>query len=122
MDCGSSLNDSFELKFIERQLHSAISSRTISIHRLFDHHHPPPLLPPQQLPQPIFKKILKIFLVVSQISSIHFQPQQAKTGSQDPFFAVFDGGSGGRISLEFKSMAAAMVIGKSAFERFTPPL
>ncbi|CAL5358151.1 unnamed protein product [Camellia sinensis] len=38
-DCGSSLNDTFELKSIEREFHSAISSRTLSISRLFDHHH-----------------------------------------------------------------------------------
>ncbi|CAL5393816.1 unnamed protein product [Camellia sinensis] len=61
-----------------------------------------------------------------------FGPKQAKVGSQDPSFTVFDGsgrlstipevpesGSGGRIWPEFKSVAVAAVIRKSAFERFT---
>ncbi|CAL5390957.1 unnamed protein product [Camellia sinensis] len=61
-----------------------------------------------------------------------FCPKQAKVGSQDPVFTVFDGsgplstipevpesGSGGRIWPEFKSVAVAPVIRKLASERFT---
>ncbi|GMP37958.1 hypothetical protein CsSME_00009409 [Camellia sinensis var. sinensis] len=90
-DCGSSLYDSFELKSFERQLHSAISSRTLSMPRLSDHHHPPPLSSPQQPPQPISKKSSKF----------------SRSGSGDG------------ISPEFKLAAAAAVIRKSASERFT---
>ncbi|CAL5336219.1 unnamed protein product [Camellia sinensis] len=61
-----------------------------------------------------------------------FGPKQAKVGSQDPIFTVFDGsgplstipevpksGSGGSIWPEFKSVVVAAVIRKSASERFT---
>lgn len=53
-DCGSSLYDSFELKSIERQLDSAIASRTLSMPHLPDrraHHH--------AQPKPISKKSSK---------------------------------------------------------------
>ncbi|CAL5434296.1 unnamed protein product [Camellia sinensis] len=129
MDCGSSLNDSFELKSIERQLHSAISSRILSIPRLSDHHY----LPPQQPPQPISRKSSKFSYSFHKLLRSIFSPKQAKAGSQDLFFAVFDGsgslltilevpasGGGGGISSECKSMAVAVVIRKSAFEQFTP--
>ncbi|GMP58345.1 hypothetical protein CsSME_00022046 [Camellia sinensis var. sinensis] len=102
MDCGSCLNDSFELKSIARQLHSVISSRTLSIPRLFDHHHQPPLPPPQQPPQPISKKSSK------------FSCSPAFDHSRRS-----ESGSGSRIFSEFKSMVAAAVIRKSAFEWFT---
>ncbi|GMP37959.1 hypothetical protein CsSME_00009409 [Camellia sinensis var. sinensis] len=131
-DCGSSLYDSFELKSFERQLHSAISSRTLSMPRLSDHHHPPPLSSPQQPPQPISKKSSKFSRSFHKLLRSIFGPKQAKAGSQDPFLALFDGsgplstisempesGSGDGISPEFKLAAAAAVIRKSASERFT---
>ncbi|KAL7206697.1 hypothetical protein ACSBR2_019420 [Camellia fascicularis] len=130
-DCGSSLYDYFELKSFERQLHSAISSRTLSMPRLSDHHHPPPLSSPQQPPQPISKKFSKFSRSFHKLLRSIFGPKQGKTGSQDPFFALFNGsgplstisempesGSGDGISPEFKSAAVA-VIRRSASERFT---
>ncbi|GMQ01428.1 hypothetical protein CsSME_00048077 [Camellia sinensis var. sinensis] len=130
-DCGSSFYDSFELKSIERELHSAISSRTLSTPRLSDHHHLPPLPPPQQPPQPISKKPSKFSRPFHKLLRSIFGLTQAKVGLQDPFFALFDGsgplstisevsenGSGDGISSEFKSMAVATVIRKSASERF----
>ncbi|GMP47612.1 hypothetical protein CsSME_00015274 [Camellia sinensis var. sinensis] len=116
MDCGSSLNDSFELKSIERQLHSAISSRTLSIPRLSNHHHPPPLPPSQKPPQPISKKS-SIFSLVSQTSAIHFRPQTSES-PLSTILQVSESGSGVGILPEFKSMVVAAVIRKSAFERF----
>ncbi|CAL5378535.1 unnamed protein product [Camellia sinensis] len=131
-DCGSSLYDSFELKSFERQLHSVISSRTLSMPRLSDHHHLPPLPPPQQPPQPISKKSSKFSRLFHKLLRSIFGPKQAKAGSQDPFFALFDGsgplstisevpesGSSDRISPEFKLVAVAAVIRKSTSERFT---
>ncbi|KAL7165520.1 hypothetical protein ACSBR2_041245 [Camellia fascicularis] len=93
--------------------------------RLSDHHHPPPLPPPQ----PISKKSSKFSRSFHKFLQSIFGPKQAKAGSQDPFFAVFDGsgplstipevpesGSGGEISPEFKSVAA---VRKSTSEQFT---
>ncbi|KAI3453803.1 hypothetical protein Pfo_010466 [Paulownia fortunei] len=48
-DCGSSLYDSFELKSFERQLDSAIASRTLSMPHLSDRRFPDQPLPPPQL-------------------------------------------------------------------------
>ncbi|KAL7236802.1 hypothetical protein ACSBR1_019992 [Camellia fascicularis] len=99
--------------------------------RLSDHH-PPPLPPPQQPPQPISKKSSKFSRLFHKLLRSIFGPKQVKAGSQDPFFSFFDGsgplstisevpesGSGDRISPEFKFVAAAAVIRKSASERFT---
>ncbi|XP_060178500.1 uncharacterized protein LOC132608776 [Lycium barbarum] len=52
-DCESSLYDSFELKSIERQLHSALTSRTLSL---------PHLLQPQRMsPKKCNSKIARSF-------------------------------------------------------------
>ncbi|XP_044485335.1 uncharacterized protein LOC123210905 [Mangifera indica] len=45
-DCGSSLYDSFELNSFNRQLDSALASRSLSMSHLPDHRAPLPLPPP----------------------------------------------------------------------------
>lgn len=52
-DCGSSLYDSFELKAFEKQLDSAISSRTMSMPHLSDRRYQAPAAEP---PPPVSKK------------------------------------------------------------------
>lgn len=54
-DCGSSLYDSFELKAFERQLDSAIASRTLSMPHLSDRRQPPPPPPPALNKKPTSK-------------------------------------------------------------------
>ncbi|KAK4389196.1 hypothetical protein Sango_2256600 [Sesamum angolense] len=52
-DCGSSLYDSFELKAFEKQLDSAIASRTLSMPHLSGRRPPPP--PPPTTKKPASK-------------------------------------------------------------------
>ncbi|XP_055819529.1 uncharacterized protein LOC129888603 [Solanum dulcamara] len=96
-DCGSSLYDSFELKSFERQLDSAISSRSLSMPHLPDRR---VLIPPstdrqQQQTQPIskktsrisrsFQKLLKSVFRAKQNNSPLFQGQ-----NRDGFYVVYD--------------------------------
>nr|XP_027084281.1 uncharacterized protein LOC113706556 isoform X2 [Coffea arabica] len=87
-DCGSSLYDSFELKSFERQLDSAIHSRTLSMPHLSDrrvidggNHHQPPSQPPQ----PMSKKSSKISRSFHKFLRSVFKPK-AQNGNKNPFF------------------------------------
>ncbi|KAJ8526996.1 hypothetical protein K7X08_029473 [Anisodus acutangulus] len=92
-DCGSSLYDSFELKSFERQLDSAIASRSFSMPHLPDRRVLIP--PPQQSTQPIskkssrisrsFQKLLKSVFRAKQSNSPFFQGQ-----NRDGFYVVYD--------------------------------
>lgn len=87
-DCGSSLYDSFELKSFERQLDSAIHSRTMSMPHLSDrrvvdggYHRQPS----SQLPQPMSKKSSKISRSFHRFLRSVFKPK-AQNGNKSPFF------------------------------------
>ncbi|CAK9163045.1 unnamed protein product [Ilex paraguariensis] len=93
-DCGSSLYDSFELKTFERQLDSAISSRTLSMPHLSDRRaRPPP--PPLQTSA---KKSSKISRTLHKLLRSVFRPKQNSSSlfgvqdhSQDGiFYDVYD--------------------------------
>ncbi|KAI8569748.1 hypothetical protein RHMOL_Rhmol02G0301200 [Rhododendron molle] len=95
-DCGSSLYDSFERKSLERQLHSAISSRTLSMPHLSDSRAagPPPPPPRKPLPtQHVAKKYSSRFSVSFQkLVRFVFGPKQS---SKKPLFKKRDGAKGG---------------------------
>ncbi|KAF3650705.1 hypothetical protein P3S67_002768 [Capsicum chacoense] len=98
-DCGSSLYDSFELKSFERQLDSAIiSSRSLSMPHLPDHHRIPlsSSSDPQQHQQKItpkrtsritrsFQKLLKSVFRAKQHNNSLFQGTNG-----DGFYVVYD--------------------------------
>ncbi|KAF8412139.1 hypothetical protein HHK36_000095 [Tetracentron sinense] len=91
-DCGSSLYDSFELKSFERQLDSAIVSRTSSMPRLSDPRapQPPPPLPVSKRTWKIsrsFHKLLRVVFRSKPTSATKFQLQDR---SQDGFYVVYD--------------------------------
>lgn len=71
-DCGSSLYDSFELKSFERQLDSAISSRTMSMPHLSDRRQPSP---------PVPKKSSKISRSFHKLLNSVFGPKPSNSAS-----------------------------------------
>ncbi|XP_057809973.1 uncharacterized protein LOC131024482 [Salvia miltiorrhiza] len=85
-DCGSSLYDSFELKAFERQLDSAITSRTMSMPHLSDRRpHPPAGLskkPASKISRSLQRLIRSVFGLKSNNTS--------KLGSGERFFVVYD--------------------------------
>ncbi|XP_073135002.1 uncharacterized protein [Henckelia pumila] len=89
-DCGSSLYDSFELRSFEKQLSSAIASRTLSMPHLTDGHRLPPPLPP---PQPTKKKpTSKIIRSVHRLMRSVFKPNHSSkinNSENDPFAPGF---------------------------------
>ncbi|XP_059662231.1 uncharacterized protein LOC132308230 [Cornus florida] len=94
-DCGSSLYDSFELKSFERQLDSAIASRTLSMPHLSDRRVLPP--PPPQPLQPVSKKSSKLSRSFHKFLRSIFRPKQNNSSlfqlqerSQDGFYVVYD--------------------------------
>ncbi|KZV35193.1 hypothetical protein F511_09005 [Dorcoceras hygrometricum] len=73
-DCGSSLYDSFELKSFEKQLSSAIASRTLSMPHLTDGR----LLPAAPPPPPSKKKpTSKIMRSVQRLMRSLFKPNHS---------------------------------------------
>ncbi|KAG6788236.1 hypothetical protein POTOM_004293 [Populus tomentosa] len=89
-DCGSSLYDSFELKSFERQLDSAISSRTLSMPHFPDRQvltPPPP--PPKKLSKisRSLNKFLKSMFKSKQNSSTMFRVQERL---QDEYYVIYD--------------------------------
>ncbi|CAI9094278.1 OLC1v1029989C1 [Oldenlandia corymbosa var. corymbosa] len=114
-DCGSSLYDSFELKSFEKQLDSAIHSRSLSMPHLSDrrlhflddpkkppesHHHQPPqvLLPPTSKKSPskisrsIHRLIRSVFKPKPQQNgdTATFFNGKEKPGSKDGFYFVYE--------------------------------
>ncbi|KAL8521228.1 hypothetical protein ACS0TY_011678 [Phlomoides rotata] len=113
-DCESSLYDSFELKAFEKQLYSAISSRTLSLPHLSGRHDPPP--PPPLIKSPV-SKISRSFRKL--IRSI-FRPKSSRiTNKVDEnlqgYYVVYDELSTIPEVGEFKGVK------RSASERFTAP-
>lgn len=102
-DCGSSLYDSFELKSFERQLDSAIASRSLSMPHLPDRRI---LIPSsnsqqqqeQQQTQPISKKSSKISRSFQKLLKSLFRQKQNnsplfsghKQSIGDGFYVVYD--------------------------------
>lgn len=143
-DCGSSLYDSFELKSFERQLDSAIHSRTLSMPHLSDrqifhrhHHHnhqippPPPPVQSSQSQQSTLKKPSKISRSFQKLLRSVFKPKQNQRSllqgqSRDGFYVVYDKSAtlstipevpefdGAALSPEISSM-----VRRAASERFT---
>lgn len=92
-DCGSQLYDSFELKSFQRHLHSAISSRTLSMPHLSDRRIIPP--PPPSQPQTSKKPSSKISRSLQKLLKSVFRPRNSTTDhpchvrepSNDVFYA-----------------------------------
>ncbi|XP_022843024.1 uncharacterized protein LOC111366516 [Olea europaea var. sylvestris] len=80
-DCGSSLYDSFERKAFEKQLDSAISSRTLSMPHLSDRHLELP-------PQISNKKSSKLSRSFHKLLRSVFRPKQNKSGQG--FYVAYD--------------------------------
>ncbi|KAL3498972.1 hypothetical protein ACH5RR_041704 [Cinchona calisaya] len=93
-DCGSSLYDSFELKSFERQLDSAIHSRTLSMPHLSDRrvlgqNHPPS----SQSPQQMSKKSSRIARSFHKLIRSVFKPKGQNgnnNNNSSPFFPAKD--------------------------------
>ncbi|KAG8659059.1 uncharacterized protein LOC110608518 [Manihot esculenta] len=77
-DCGSTLYDSFELKSFERQLYSAIHSRTLSMPHLTDRRVSAPV--EYSLPPPVSKKPSKISRSLPKFLKSMFKSKQNSSG------------------------------------------
>ncbi|XVF13004.1 hypothetical protein REPUB_Repub08aG0169700 [Reevesia pubescens] len=97
-DCGSTLYDSFELNSFNRQLDSAIHSRTMSMPHLVDSRAP---LPPQStaLPPPVSKKqTSKFSRSIQKLFKSMFKFKQSssssvlwlKQRSNEEYYVVYD--------------------------------
>ncbi|CAI9772080.1 unnamed protein product [Fraxinus pennsylvanica] len=80
-DCGSSLYDSFEKKAFEKQLDSAISSRTLSMPHLSDRHLQPP-------PQISNRKTSKLSRSFHKLLRSVFRSKHNKSG--EGFYVAYD--------------------------------
>ncbi|CAK7335688.1 unnamed protein product [Dovyalis caffra] len=88
-DCGSTLYDSFELKSFERQLDSAIHSRTLSMPHLPDHRvlpTPPPPKKPSKISRSL-NKFLKSMFKSKQNSNPMFRVQDRL---HDEYYVIYD--------------------------------
>ena len=83
-DCGSSLNDSFELKAFERQLGSAINSRSMSMPHLSDRCSQPSAK--KSASKIIYRSLQRLIWSVFRIRS----NSSSKAGSGEGFFIVYD--------------------------------
>lgn len=138
-DCGSSLYDSFELKSFERQLDSAIHSRTLSMPHLSDrqifhqHHHNHDQIPPVQSSQPqqsMLKKPSKISRSFQKLLRSVFKPKKNQRSllqeqSRDGFYVVYDKSATLSTIPEVPEFDAALspeissLVRRTASERFT---
>ncbi|MBA0638016.1 hypothetical protein Godav_029972 [Gossypium davidsonii] len=133
-DCGSNLYDSFELNSFNRQLDSAIHSRTMSMPHLVDR--APPQSTASALPPPVSKKQLSKFSrSIQKLFKSMFRFRQSsssslmwlKQRSHDDYYVVYDKTGSlttipevpetdfGRASPEINSLVAK----RTASERFT---
>ncbi|KAG6397116.1 hypothetical protein SASPL_143280 [Salvia splendens] len=85
-DCGSSLYDSFELKAFERQLGSAIHSRSMSMPHLSDRRPQPPPPAKKSASKIISRSLQRLIRSVFGIRS----NSSSKAGSGEGFFVVYD--------------------------------
>ncbi|KAK4435450.1 hypothetical protein Salat_0708400 [Sesamum alatum] len=76
-DCGSSLYDSFELKALEKQLDSAIASRTLSMPHLSGRRLPPP--PPTTNKKPASKISRSLHRLIRAV----FRPKSSSNMNND---------------------------------------
>ncbi|KAL8495696.1 hypothetical protein ACS0TY_019711 [Phlomoides rotata] len=107
-DCGSSLYDSFELKSFERQLDSAISSRSMSMPHLSDHRRPPP--PPMISKRPTMSS--KIPRSLHRLIRSIFRPKN----SNNPQFG------GGFVQQNSRSAALSTIPEKPEFDGVSPEI
>ncbi|KAI8546219.1 hypothetical protein RHMOL_Rhmol07G0100400 [Rhododendron molle] len=99
-DCGSSLYDSFELKSFERQLDSAIASRTLSMPHLPDrraHHHaqPKPISKKasSKFSRPFHKLVKSVFGPKENTSSTLFSDPEGSSQDHGYYFVYDKSGS-----------------------------
>lgn len=125
-DCGSSLYDSFELKSFERQLDSAISSRTMSMPHLSDRRQPPP--PPSKKPaSKISRSLQRLIRSVFRPKNNNNNTNKSATfGAQERFYAVYD--KSAALSAipeapEFDGLSPEIssLVRRTASDRFTVP-
>lgn len=137
-DCGSSLYDSFELKSFERQLDSALASRSLSMPHLSDrrivqHLQPPPSSQPKKSPsssssrisrslQKLLKSVFRPKQTSSGIKQLFRVPEPSRGGS---FYVVYDK-SGEALSTipevpEYDTLSPEIksLVRRTASERFT---
>ncbi|XP_019160456.1 PREDICTED: uncharacterized protein LOC109157026 [Ipomoea nil] len=107
-DCGSSLYDSFELKSFERHLHSAISSRTLSMPHLSDRRIIPP---PPPHPYASKKSSSKISRSLQKLLKSVFRPRHHKSAAALSEIPEYDD----RISPEIGPF-----VRRTASDRFKP--
>ncbi|XP_023742685.1 uncharacterized protein LOC111890838 [Lactuca sativa] len=87
-DCGSSLYDSFELKSLQHQINSAISTRTMSMPHLSHHRQPPPTA---RHNEPTSKKHSKMSRSLHKfLRSVFWPKNHHHTSSTDGAFYVYD--------------------------------
>ncbi|OAY59617.1 uncharacterized protein LOC110621525 [Manihot esculenta] len=133
-DCGSSLYDSFELKSLERQLYSAIHSKTLSMPRLPGRRaaaaaaavpNPQPPLIPLPPPTAVSKKPSKISRSLHKLFKFVFRfKQNSRPGHE--YYVVYD--KSGALStipevpeIEFGGFSPDInsLVRRSGSERFT---
>lgn len=108
-DCGSSLYDSFELRAFEKQLDSAIASRTLSMPHLSDNN--------QRSLTPSKKKPMsKIFRSFQRLTRAVFRPKLNRNDAISPKDGFYnDNSSSLSTATEFDGLSPR----KTASERFT---
>ncbi|XP_075504368.1 uncharacterized protein LOC142541791 [Primulina tabacum] len=96
-DCGSSLYDSFELKALEKQLSSAIASRTLSMPHLTEGRRLPP--PPTKKKQPTSKFMRSVHRLMrsvfksnhsSKINNSEIDPLTPGFIPKEGFYMIYD--------------------------------
>nr|GMD01607.1 AF211535_1 Avr9/Cf-9 rapidly elicited protein 194 [Ipomoea batatas] len=139
-DCGSSLYDSFELKSFERQLDSALASRSLSMPHLSDrrvvHHLQPP--PPPSQPKRSPSSSSRISRSLQKLLKSVFRPKQTSSGGVKHLFRVPEPSRGGSFYVVYDKSGEALttipevpesdilspeiksLVRRTASERFTP--
>ncbi|KAI3822131.1 hypothetical protein L1987_09712 [Smallanthus sonchifolius] len=89
-DCESSLYDSFELKSFERQLDSAISTRTMSMPHLSSSSSSVLRQPPPSHDKPTSKKQSRLIRSLNKLLRAVFRPRHSHSSSRGEAFYVYD--------------------------------
>ncbi|KAJ4838003.1 hypothetical protein Tsubulata_027883 [Turnera subulata] len=128
-DCGSTLYDSFELKSLERQLDSAINSRTLSMPHLPDRRIVPPPPPAVSTKKPSNKFSRSVNKFLKTLFRSNKQNSGINPPHDDQYFIIYDKSGAlttipevpeidfGGFSPEFNSL-----VRKTTSERFTAPI